>query len=419
MTPRTSLTAAMAAAALAAAAPAAHAAWPGVNGRISYTQRLDATETVRANRDFFAVALDGTTSRLTSDERNDEQSSWAPDGLRLAFKRSNESWILEALDGRGAATQITNDPGDVNPFNTQPAWSPDGTALIMRSSRLHPAIRVGDIMRVDADPTSPTYRSISVVLARPGDERYPTYSPDGSHIAFRGDDDGLDWSGDEELFIADADGTNIVQLTDNSAFDSAPAWSPDGTRLAFESDRDGDNEIYVMDLATREVTQLTDNGVHDEGPAWSPDGRFIAFTRAADRTAPGDIWVMNADGSEQRPLVTSPIMEESPDWQPLPTSVGAIAGYGRTACGDLSLTAGGVASIVAVKVPCDTARRVARAWEDGADLSAPPPQVEGFGCEARHHSFDQTLVECDHEGIKKGISFVYRAVEPPATEAPA
>jgi Tol biopolymer transport system component len=402
--------AALAAGAVGAASPTADAAWPGVNGRISFTQRVDAADGVRANRDLFAIALDGTVSRLTVDDRNDEQSSWAPDGLRIAFKRLEESWILKALDGTGTSIQMTNDPGSTNPFNTQPAWSPDGRALLFRSNRLHPATREGDILRVDVDPMSPTYKAISVVLARPGDERYPTYSPDGSRIAFRGDDDGLDRTGDEELFVADADGSNVVQLTDDDAFDSAPAWSPDGTKLAFESTRDGgDEEIYVMDLATRTVARLTDNDVHDEGPAWSPDGRFIAFTRAATPTAPGDIWVMNADGTGERPLLATPIAEESPDWQPLPTSVGATDAYPRTACGDLSLTAGGVASIVSVKAPCETARRVAAEWEAEADAGSPPSKVEGFECIASHHSFDQTLVECDHEGVKKGISFVYRA----------
>ncbi len=403
----TSLT--IAAALLAGLPAASHAAWPGANGRISYTQRVEAAGGVGANRNLFAMALDGTTSRLTSHPNNEEQSSWAPDGLRLAYKRLEETWILEALDGSGATTQITNDPGGTNPFNTQPAWSPDGRALLIRSSRLHPTVRQGDILRVDVDPASPTYKEISLVLARPGDERYPTFSPDGTRIAFRGDDDGLDLTGDEEIFVADADGTNVVQLTDDDAVDSAPAWSPDGTRLAFESTRDGtDHEIYVMDLASRSVTRLTDNDVHDEGPAWSPDGRFMAFTRADTRTSPGDIWVMRADGTDQRALLTTPIIEESPDWQPLPTTVGALDRYERTACGDLSLTPGGVASIVAVKVPCPTAQRVAATWQQAAAAGAPPAKVEGFTCVARPHSFDQTLVECDHAGAKKGVSFVYR-----------
>lgn len=399
------------AAALLAAVPAvSHAAWPGANGRISYTQRVEPAGGVGANRNLFAMALDGTTSQLTSHPNNEEQSSWSPDGLRLAYKRVEESWILEALDGSGATTQITSDPGSTNPFNTQPAWSPNGRALLIRSNRLHPAVRQGDILRVDVDPGSPTYKEISLVLARPGDERYPTYSPDGTRIAFRGDDDGLDITGDEDIFVVDADGTNAVQLTDDDAVDSAPAWSPDGTRLAFESTRDGtDHELYVIDLASRSVTRLTDNDVHDEGPAWSPDGRFLAFTRADTRTSPGDIWVMQADGTEQRALLTTPIIEESPDWQPLPTSVGALDRYPRTACGDLSLTAAGVASIVAVKVPCPTAQRVAATWEAGADAGTPPAKVEGFTCTAQPHSFDQTLVECDHAGSKKGVSFVYRA----------
>jgi TolB protein len=401
--------AATAVAILALPAAPAHASWPGLNGRISFTQRVPGGPSNKppANRDLFAGALDGTLAHLTTSTKNDEQSSWSPDGLRVAFKRTNEVFVLRDL-ATGAEMQVTNDPGSDDPFNTQPAWSPDGTRLLFRSSRQDPTQRVGDIWVVAADSTDPGFGHPTRVLARPGDERYPSYSPDGRWIAFRGDDDGIDATGDEELFVMRADGTGVEQLTDNAVFDSAPAWSPDGTKLAFESDRAGGaREIFVMDLADRSVVQLTDNVVHDEGPAWSPDGRMIAFTRAADQVAPGDIWVMNADGTGQRPLVETPIIEESPDWQPLPFAVGA-PDIPRVACGDLSLLPGGAASIVTVKSTCAQALDVAGRWVAAATLGAFDEKVEGFVCSTRPHSFDQVVVECDHRGSKKGVAFVWR-----------
>ncbi len=93
-----------------------------------------------------------------------------------------------------------------------------------------------------------------------------------------------------------ADGTEVRQLTDNDDWDWFPAWSPDGTRIAFESDRDGDDEIFVMKADGTQVRQLTDNDDRDSGPAWSPDGKHIAFV--SNRYGNSEIFVMNADGTD-------------------------------------------------------------------------------------------------------------------------
>ena len=85
-----------------------------------------------------------------------------------------------------------------------------------------------------AAPTDPTQPVTQPVLLRTGDERYPSYSPDGTQIAFRGDLDLAEPSGDEEIYVMNADGTNVRQLTSNADFDSAPSWSPDGKRILFE-----------------------------------------------------------------------------------------------------------------------------------------------------------------------------------------
>ncbi|MFP4205848.1 MAG: TolB family protein [Spirochaetaceae bacterium] len=69
----------------------------------------------------------------------------------------------------------------------------------------------------------------------------PVYSPDGSRIAFVATHDG-----DAEIYVADADGTNVTKLTDNEATDASPRWSPDGSRIIFVSDREGDFNIYTM-----------------------------------------------------------------------------------------------------------------------------------------------------------------------------
>ncbi len=137
----------------------------------------------------------------------------------------------------------------------------------------------------------------------------PAWSPDGSKIAFTSQRDG-----NGEIYIMNADGSGLARLTQNSAADGQPAWSPDGLKLAFESNRDGNREIYVMNADGSGVTRLTSNGNQDGQPAWSPDGQKIAF--ASDRDGNFEIYVMNADGSAVTRLTTHATDDIQPAWSP-------------------------------------------------------------------------------------------------------
>ena len=115
-------------------------------------------------------------------------------------------------------------------------------------------------------------------------------SASGDLIAFVGLLDG-----DAEIFVMNADGTEVRRLTDNDDADMLPIWSPDGESVAFMGGRDGDAEIFVANADGTEVRQLTDNDDADYSPIWSPDGESIAFT--SDRYDVPEIFVMNADGT--------------------------------------------------------------------------------------------------------------------------
>ena len=137
----------------------------------------------------------------------------------------------------------------------------------------------------------------------------PAWSPDGSRIAFNSDRDG-----NTEVYAMNADGSGVARLTYNDAVDGGPAWSPDGRRIAFESTRDGNWEIYVMNADGSGVTRLTHNDAYDWSPAWSPDGRRIAFHSKRDGNR--EIYVMNADGSGVTRLTYNGAFDSGPNWSP-------------------------------------------------------------------------------------------------------
>jgi len=128
-------------------------------------------------------------------------------------------------------------------------------------------------------------------------------------IAFQSDRDG-NW----EIYVMNSDGSNQTNLTNNPADDVYSDWSPDGSKIAFASDRDGNYEIYVMNSDGTNQTRITNNSADDNRPSWSPDGMRIAFE--SDRTGNYEILVMDADGTNPSNLTNNPAIEINPHYSP-------------------------------------------------------------------------------------------------------
>jgi Tol biopolymer transport system component len=176
-----------------------------------------------------------------------------------------------------------------------------------------------DLFVMDADGANPTCLTNTV---QPAQSFRPYFSPDGTKVVFVRNQGGIN---DRELFVVDADGTDVLPLTTNAFFDDEPAWSPDGAKIAFTSNRDGNQDVFVMNADGTNPVNLTGShggGFDDGEPAWSPDGTKIAFTSYRDVfTLQAEVYVMNADGSLPLRLSNDTFMDHVPSWSPDGTTI--------------------------------------------------------------------------------------------------
>jgi Tol biopolymer transport system component/subtilisin family serine protease len=235
--------------------------------------------------DLFLVNPDGTNVvNITDAAGDDTRPDWSPDGSRLAYTclrqpdgsiKAPQRICVRNADGTGFAVLSNTLAEDFGP-----AWSPDGTQIAFTTS-------------------APGFQSVLSIMNADGTGRFPIlifssaanpdWSPDGLSLVLE--------TGNSIWIYGRISGSSL-RLT-NATGDSRPRFSPDGSKIVFQSNRDGQAEIYVMNSDGTAQTRLTNNSAADTAPAWSPDGTRILFTSLRDGPMSPALYVMNADGSGQ------------------------------------------------------------------------------------------------------------------------
>ena len=260
--------------------------WSPDGSQIVYTQ--DPVNSPGMGDIWVMNAANGTGKYpLVTHPAWDESPSWSPDGTRIAFI-SNRSvwpgdvWVIDL--GTAVQTRLTYE-GTQNYVTSPQAWSPDASKIVFITNRNSGVLNVNlDTYVMNSDGSNQD--SLAT-----GNTYGAAWSPTGGKIAFNR---GIVNSTNYDLWVMNADGSNQQMIVPNSS--GHLTWSPDGSMIAFT--RDGD--IWVTTADGTDITQLTTHPAVDRAPAWSPDGDKIAF--GSYRSGNHDVWVL--DISPELPIPT-------------------------------------------------------------------------------------------------------------------
>ena len=247
--------------------------------------------------------------RLTHDGLDKQRPSWAPDGRRLLIARHTSDgahiwqFVLD-LGTPGSAPRRLTDRKDPE-YNG--VFAPDGRRILFVAITLSGTQGNLDIASIDVDGAG-----LKKVVGDTGNlshQDWPAWSPDGRRFAFSSTHEG-----NQEIYTAAADGTDLVRLTQSPGLDAHPCWSPDGQTIAFATDRWGGLELAAVGSDGHGLVRLTRSPGLDDYPSYSPDGARLAFV--SNRDGQFEVYVARADGSQAFNLSQHPGRDRYPTWTP-------------------------------------------------------------------------------------------------------
>jgi len=231
----------------------------------------------------------GKAWQVTHGDQDLHYPAWDPNGRKIACADSSGRILIVERNGK---QQVLPDL----PENcTHPTWSPDGSKMAFTCHTFQSGREDSDIWVADLK-TGKTRK----LLEQQDIQNYPHWSPDGASLVYTSGYRASPTKVIEDLWLVIADGSNPRRLLSNGFSNVKPQWSPDGSRIAFASDQSGNMEIWVVDIDGKNITQRTSDRAYDVDPTWSPDGSQICF--ASTRSGKMELWIMEGSGANPKQL---------------------------------------------------------------------------------------------------------------------
>jgi TolB protein len=256
---------------------------------------------------LLGVSARNSPIRLTTDGLDKHRPSWSPDGRRLLYARQESDganiWQY-LLEPGGEPRRLARRDVRVE-YNG--VFAPDDRSILFASISLSGTQGNVDIATIGADGEG--FRVIVGDQGKLAHQDWPSPSPDGRRFAFSSTHEG-----NQEIYTAKLDGTDVVRLTQNPGHDAHPFWSPSGDAILFATDRWGGLELASVRPDGTGLHRLTESPGLDDYPAVSPDGRHVAFV--SNRDGQFEVYVIGPDGAAPRNLSNHPGRDTFPTWTP-------------------------------------------------------------------------------------------------------
>ena len=249
------------------------------------------------NGDIYIIAMDGSgLERVTWSKESEYAPRWTRDGLVYASQTGKGEFLIKKFHRSLAEKVVCPNPA----FEEVPEWSPDGRWMVFtkkenQGTNLYLANAKGDPIRQ---------------LTKTGfGDKQPSFSPDGTKIVFTSDR-----SGNQDIWILDLEKLSVRNLTDYPALEGHPRWSPRGDKILFFRFENGNADLYSIGPDGSDALNLTNSPTDELVGAFSPDGNFIAYSSMVKDN--WELFVAKADGSHARQITFDTAFDGDPVWVP-------------------------------------------------------------------------------------------------------